>query len=143
MAGEYDYLAKSHEYDAYATGWMANILGANAWGTSFIVGDGTVFPTCIHHQIANLAGSLDGHAPILEGALVEGPLKKPQAGTPKGSKACPADGVDSFAQFDGNHAVYRDDVRFYSTVEPAIDLTAPSMLMFAWRMADPVALSPR
>jgi hypothetical protein len=31
--------------------------------------------------------------------------------------------------------VYRDEQQSYSTVEPAIDLTAPSFLMFAWRIA--------
>jgi hypothetical protein len=31
--------------------------------------------------------------------------------------------------------VYKDNVEFYSTAEPAIDLTAPSFLMLAWRMA--------
>jgi len=50
-------------------------------------------------------------------------------------KACPQNGEDSFSQFNGNGAVYKDNVEFYSTVEPAIDLTAPSFLMLAWRMA--------
>jgi hypothetical protein len=31
--------------------------------------------------------------------------------------------------------VYQDDQQSFSTVEPAIDLTAPSFLMFAWRIA--------
>ena len=31
--------------------------------------------------------------------------------------------------------MYKDNVEFYSTVEPAIDLTAPSFLMLAWRIA--------
>ena len=53
----YDHLTESKTYDSYTRGWIANILGANAWGTSFIVGDGTVFPRCIHHQVANLLGS--------------------------------------------------------------------------------------
>ena len=40
----------------------------------------------------------------------------------------PADGVDVFAQFNGNGAVFKDNVQSYSTVEPAIDLTASSFL---------------
>jgi endoglucanase len=143
MASEYDYLTHSREYDAYSRGWSDNILGANAWGTSFIVGDGSTFPRCIHHQVANLLGSNNVPTPILAGAVVEGPIEKADSGAPRGVKACPPNGEDAFSQFDGNGAVYRDNVEFYSTAEPAIDLTAPSFLMFAWRMAgEPVELQP-
>jgi endoglucanase len=45
---------------ASAQRWLANILGTNSWGSSFIVGDGSTFPNCIQHQVANLAGALDG-----------------------------------------------------------------------------------
>ena len=135
MASEYDSLTHSKEYDGQIRQWIANILGENAWGTSFIVGDGTTFPRCIHHQVASLLGTGNPPTPVLSGALVEGPIEKPESGAPKGAKACPANGEDSFAQFNGNHAVYKDNVEFYSTIEPAIDLTAPSFLMFAWRMA--------
>jgi endoglucanase len=135
MASEYDYLTHSKEYDAYSRQWIDNILGANAWGTSFIVGDGTTFPRCIHHQVANLLGSGSPPTPILTGAVVEGPIEKADSGAPRGVKACPQNSADSFSQFNGNGAVYKDNVEFYSTVEPAIDLSAPSFLMFAWRMA--------
>lgn len=135
MASAYDHLTESKTYDSYTRGWIANILGANAWGTSFIVGDGTVFPRCIHHQVANLLGSNDPPTPILAGALVEGPIDKPESGTPRGVKACPPNGKDVFSQFDGNGAMYKDKVEYYATAEPAIDLTAPSFLIFAWRMA--------
>jgi endoglucanase len=135
MASEYDDLTKSNEYDAYIRGWIANILGANAWGVSLIVGDGSTFPRCIHHQVANLLTSGNPLAPALAGAVVEGPIEKADSGAPSGAKACPANGEDVYSQFDGNGAMYRDNVAFYSTNEPAIDLTAPSFLMFAWRMA--------
>jgi len=135
MASEYDYLTHSKEYDTYSRQWIDNILGANAWGTSFIVGDGTTFPRCIHHQVANLLGSGNPPTPILAGAVVEGPIEKADSGAPRGVKACPQNSADSFSQFNGNGAVYKDNVEFYSTVEPAIDLTAPSFLMLAWRMA--------
>ncbi len=29
------------------------VLGANAWGTTKIVGAGSVFPHCLHHRVAN------------------------------------------------------------------------------------------
>jgi len=51
--------------------------------------------------------------------------------------ACPANGVDGFAQFNGNGAVYKDNAQSYSTVEPAIDLTASSFLAFSWTIASP------
>jgi hypothetical protein len=46
-------------------------------------------------------------------------------------RACPAGGGDRFARFN-SAAVYRDNVESYSTVEPAIDLTATSPLAFAF-----------
>jgi peptidoglycan/xylan/chitin deacetylase (PgdA/CDA1 family) len=49
-------------------------------------------------------------------------------------RACPPDGVDTFAPFNGKTAVYEDDVQSFSTVEPAIDLTASSPLAFAWQI---------
>lgn len=142
MASEYDYLTKSSTYGAYARGWMANILGANAWGTSFIVGDGSTFPHCIHHQVANLAGSKNGEPPILAGALVEGPVQSADSGAPSGLVKCPPDGDDRFSRFDGNGAEYRDNAKYYSTAEPAIDLTVPSLLLFSWQIAGAPAAEP-
>jgi endoglucanase len=48
---------------------------------------------------------------------------------------CPSNGDDLFSKFNGNGSMYKDNVKFYSTVEPAIDYTAASLLMFAWRAA--------
>ena len=73
MAGEYDQLTHTSRFRAWSGRWLANILGANAWGTSLIVGDGTTFPHCLQHQEANLVGSRYGTAPVLAGAAVEGP----------------------------------------------------------------------
>ncbi len=135
MAMEYDFLNPTKAYADHSNRWMANILGANAWGTSFIVGDGSLFPHCIHHQIANLIGSKDGRLPMLAGALVEGPNRRAVSGATPGMAACPSDGVNPFAKFDGNGAVYKDNSESYDTAEPAIDLTAPSFLLFAWKIA--------
>jgi endoglucanase len=134
MASEYDALTGTSTFGAQAIGWLSNILGANAWGTSLIVGDGVVFPHCMQHQVTNIAGSLDGTPPILAGAAVEGPNGTLYSGSLTGMRACPADGVDTFAAFNGSHAKYRDDVESFSTVEPAIDLTASSPLAFAWQI---------
>ncbi|MGZ3681248.1 MAG: glycoside hydrolase family 9 protein [Ktedonobacterales bacterium] len=133
MASEYDKLTSSTAYASYGVRWLANILGANAWGTSLIVGDGTTFPHCMQHQVTNLAGSLDGTPPILAGAAVEGPNAKATTGTLTNMKACPVNGVDVFAPFNSSSSVFRDNVQSYDTVEPAIDLTASSPLAFAWQ----------
>jgi len=132
MASEYDALTDSGAYGEEAIGWLGNILGANAWGSSLIVGDGKVFPNCIHHQIANIAGALDGTAPVLAGAAVEGPNGVTYSGSLTGMNPCPPDGSDRFGAFDGSGATFKDNVESFSTVEPAIDLTAASPLAFAW-----------
>ena len=146
MASELYYLTSSNSYNSYAQKWLGNVLGANSWGSSFIVGDGSTFPNCIQHQVANLVGALDGTAggtPVLWGAASEGPAGGATAGTLPGMILCPANGVDTFKIFNGNDgkynssqtAVYRDNVQSYSTTEPAIDLTSTSFLMFSWRLA--------
>jgi endoglucanase len=146
MASEAYYLNHSKDYDTYSQRWLANILGANSWGSSFIVGDGSTFPNCIQHQVANLAGALDGTfggTPILWGASTEGPASYATSGVVSGMILCPANGVDTFRIFNGNDgafnpsqvAVYRDNMQSYSTTEPAIDLTSTSFLMWSWRLA--------
>jgi endoglucanase len=146
MASEAHYLTGSRLYDTYAQRWLANILGGNAWGSSFIVGDGSTFPNCIQHQVANLAGALDGTSgdtPILWGAASEGPSSSATSGLVDGMILCPADGADTFKKFNGNAgpfdtsqvAVYQDNMQSYSTTEPGIDLTATSFLMWSWRLA--------
>jgi len=146
MASEAYALTQEKRYDTYSQRWLANILGANAWGSSFIVGDGSTFPNCIQHQVANLAGALNGTSggtPILWGAASEGPGGFISSGVLDGMILCPANGVDTFKKFNGNdgtfdasqEAVYQDNVQSFSTTEPAIDLTATSFLMWSWRLA--------
>jgi endoglucanase len=146
MASEAYYLTQSKKYDTYSQRWLANILGTNAWGSSFIVGDGSTFPNCIQHQVANLAGALDGTSggmPVLWGAATEGPAGYGSSGVVDGMILCPASGLDTFRKFNGNAgafdasqvAVYRDNMQSYSTTEPAIDLTSTSFLMWSWRLA--------
>ena len=146
MASEAHYLTQTKNYDTYAQRWLGNILGANSWGSSFIVGDGTTFPNCIQHQVANLAGALNGTSggvPVLWGAATEGPASAATSGVVDGMILCPGNGVDTFKKFNGNSgafnasdvAVYQDNVQSFSTTEPAIDLTATSFLMWSWRIA--------
>ncbi len=146
MVSEAYYLTQTQSYNTYSQRWMANILGANPWGTSFIVGDGSTFPNCIQHQVANLAGALDGSSggtPVLWGAATEGPSGAGTSGVVPGLILCPANGVNTFKKFNGNDgaynasqvAVYKDNVQSFSTTEPAIDLTSTSFLMWSWRLA--------
>jgi endoglucanase len=146
MASEAYYLTHNGKYETYAQRWLANILGTNAWGSSFIVGDGSTFPNCIQHQVANLAGALDGTyggTPVLWGAATEGPAGYATSGVLDGMILCPANGIDTLGKFNGNAgafaasqtAVYRDNMQSYSTTEPGIDLTATSFLMWSWRLA--------
>jgi endoglucanase len=146
MASEAHHLTQAERYETYSQRWLANILGTNPWGSSFIVGDGSTFPNCIQHQVANLAGALDGTSggtPVLWGAASEGPGGYITSGTLDGMILCPANGTDTFKKFNGNAgafdasqtAVYQDNVQSFSTTEPAIDLTATSFLMWSWRLA--------
>ncbi len=146
MASEAHFLTGDARYDKYSRQWLGNILGANSWGSSFIVGDGSTFPNCIQHQVANLAGALNGTSggtPILWGAAVEGPDSYTTSGVVDDMILCPADGGDTFKSFNGNPgsydpsqtAVFQDNVQSYSTTEPGIDLTSTSFLMWSWRMA--------
>ena len=135
MADEYDALAGRPVYAAWAQRWLDDILGSNAWGVSLIVGDGTVYPDCMQHQVANLAGSLDGQPPVLAGATVEGPNSFAATGTVPHMRLCAANapGDVPYAAYNGQKAVFADNVQSYSTVEPAIDLTALTPLAFAWQ----------
>jgi len=146
MASEAYALTGEKRFDVYSQRWLANIMGANAWGSSFIVGEGSTFPNCIQHQVANLAGALDGSTggtPILWGAAVEGPGGEITSGLLDDMILCPSDGVDTFRKFNGGPgkfgasetAVYQDNMQSFTTTEPAIDLTATSFLMWSWRLA--------
>jgi endoglucanase len=134
MASEYDQLSGTNAYADFSVRWLNNILGANAWGSSFIIGDGSTFPHCPHHQVANLVGSQNGSPPVLNGAAVEGPNGTVYSGFLTGMRNCPPDDSDPFATFNSS-AKFKDDIESFSTVEPAVDLTATSPLAFARQAA--------
>jgi endoglucanase len=130
----YRRLTGDRAYDAFGTQQRNWALGANAWGTTFVIGEGTVFPWCPQHQVANLAGSLSGGRQVLVGAVVNGPNGADNfedIGIPDGARACPVDGRNRFAAFDRADARFLDDVRAWPSVEPAIDFTSTGMLAFA------------
>jgi hypothetical protein len=126
----------SARYAAFAQQQLNFALGANGWGTSFVVGAGSVFPHCMQSEIANLAGSLTGrgdtkHGDIQLGATTDGPSDPANfvgLGTVPGMRACAA---GNFAPFDTKAAAYQDNVVSWPSVEPADDYTASSLLAFA------------
>jgi hypothetical protein len=137
-AGLYRRLTGDRAYEGFATHQRNWALGANAWGTTFVIGEGTLFPHCPQHQVANLAGSLTGGRDVLVGAVVNGPNGAENfedLGIPDGARACPVDGRNRYAAFDRPDARYLDDVRAWPSVEPAIDFTSTGMLAFA--LAEP------
>ncbi|MFF4738582.1 glycoside hydrolase family 9 protein [Streptomyces sp. NPDC001262] len=128
-----------HRYDAFAARQRGWALGANPWGTSFMVGAGETFPHCPSHQAANLAGSLDGTGAILRGAVVNGPNSAKDMDDPDSlntfptMKKCAANppGGASWKDFDGKGAGYRDQMDSWQTAEAALDFTSVALLAFA------------
>jgi len=121
----------SARYQAFAQQQLNFALGANAWGSSFVVGAGTVYPHCMQSEIANLAGSLTGRGDIQLGAATDGPSSPANfigLGTVSGMRACSA---GSFSGYDNSKAAYEDNVLSWPSVEPADDYTAISLLAFA------------
>jgi endoglucanase len=113
------------KYHAFGVQQRNFTLGANAWGVSLVVGAGTSFPQCPHHQAANLAGSTK----LLYGAVVNGPNG---AGNftdlpfPAGAKEC----TKSYESFDSPESRYFDDLASWPSNEPAIDFTSTALLAF-------------
>jgi endoglucanase len=121
----------SGQYSAFAQQQLNFALGANAWGSSFVVGAGTVFPHCMQSEIANLAGSLTGSGDIQLGATTDGPSSIGNfsgLGTVPGMRACSA---GHFAPFNTAAAGYEDNVVSWPSVEPADDYAAASLFAFA------------
>jgi hypothetical protein len=120
----------SSQFASFAQAQLNFALGANAWGSSFVVGAGTVFPHCMQSEIANLAGSLSGTGDIQLGATTDGPSSIGNfvgLGTVAGMRACSA---GNFAPFNTSTAGYEDNVVSWPSVEPADDYTAASLLAF-------------
>lgn len=113
-----------------ASGQRNWVLGLNAWGSSFVIGAGSVSPRCAAHQVANLA-----KAGPLVGAVVNGPNRASLLRDLNGfdtMRSCSAKaGSRPFSDYDGKGARYADQVGAWQTVEPAIDFTANAVLAFS------------
>jgi endoglucanase len=137
-AALHEELTGRDRWHAFGRRQLDVILGANPWGTSFIVGAGDTFPRCVHHQVANLVGALDGSSPLLLGAAVNGTNATDQfsyLGLPDEARRCPPAGGDRFGRFNGMGARWWDNARSWPTSEPAIDFAATTPLAFAMQMA--------
>jgi endoglucanase len=121
-------------YAAFATQQRDWLLGANAWGSSFMIGVGSTFPRCPQHQIANLTGR------PLVGAVVNGPNDPSLFEDGLGDYLddmvkCPAGGTDRFGAFTGHGSRFVDDVRAWQTDEPALDMSGSAILGAALQSA--------
>lgn len=139
VAGPSDFAGLGSPVDvchAFRTNQLNWVLGENAWGSSFIIGDGAVYPLHPHHQIANLTLGPNGQPLELVGAAVNGPA--PRSNIPDDSAFPRLAGMrdvnsdtDPFAPFDNDKARYVDRVDASQCVEPCDDCTALSLLIFA------------
>ncbi|GGY13002.1 glycoside hydrolase family 9 protein [Streptomyces anandii] len=129
----YRQASNDRSYAGFATEQRDWLMGANPWGTSFMVGEGSTFPHCPQHQVANISGSTDGTGAIATGAVVNGPNGSGQFSGgldsyQTGMVACPPGGSDHFSAYTGHGSRYVDDVRSWQSSEPAIDMTGTAIL---------------
>jgi endoglucanase len=131
----YDQLTHTSIFAAFAQQQLDWVLGANAFGSSFVVGAGSLYPHCLAAQISNLAGTLSGRGAIMLGATVEGPTAPSELRgleLPEGARRCSA---GRFAALTGHRLGYLDDVRSPATSEPTDDLAALTLLAAAQQAA--------
>jgi endoglucanase len=131
----YDEATGGSAYQNFATAQRDWLFGANPWGASFMVGEGSNFPRCMQHQVANLSGSLDGSPPLDVGAVVNGPnsaglFRGGLGGRLDGMRKCPTGG-ERYQAFNGRGSRFIDDVRSWQTDEPALDMTGAAVLAAA------------
>ncbi|GGU80252.1 glycoside hydrolase family 9 protein [Lentzea flava] len=131
-AALYQKLTGDRKYETFGTQQRGFALGTNAWGTTLIVGVGSKFPECPHHQAANLSGSSNGGSKVLVGAVINGPndatLFDDLGEMPPGSVDCTKPYTK---EFDSAKSVFADDLRSWPSSEPAIDFTATGVLGFS------------
>jgi len=125
------------EYAAFANEQRDWLLGDNAWGTSFMVGEGTTFPDCMGSQIPNILGNSSGTGPIDTGAVVNGPngtsnFSGGLGDLMTGMVKCEN---DSYTTFTGHGGEYVDDVRSWQSSEPALDMSGSAVLAGALQSA--------
>jgi endoglucanase len=131
-AAWYDQVTGTSRYADLQASQLSWALGANAWGSTFVIGAGSVFPHCPQDQPANIVGSLDGTGNIMLGGGVDGPSGYIPTGFfgPASAPPCPPDGANPFRPFDQNDWRYVDRVASWATVEPADDYSILPFIAF-------------
>ena len=124
---EYDRITGTSRYAGMIHDELNWALGDNAWGTTFVVGAGTVFPVCMQDQVSNLSGSNTASPPLLLGASVDGPNSYIPTGFFDNAPKCHHWG---FSHFDQPNWHYVDRLASWATVEPALDYTSLSLFAF-------------
>ncbi|MEU0877992.1 glycoside hydrolase family 9 protein [Lentzea sp. NPDC005914] len=114
-------------YDEFLTRQRNWALGANPWGVSFVIGAGTTSLRCASHQVANLTGE-DPVGAVVNGANAAKHFE--ELNTFPTLRACPADGVNPHAEFDGKGARFLDNAGAWASAEVAIDFTSIALLAF-------------
>ena len=131
-AAWYDQVTGTSRYADLQASQLSWALGANAWGSTFVIGAGSVFPHCPQDQPANIVGSLDGTGNIMLGGGVDGPSGYIPTGFfgPASAPPCPPDGANPFRPFDQTDWRYVDRVASWATVEPADDYSILPFIAF-------------
>ncbi len=131
-AAWYDQVTGTSRYADLQASQLSWALGANAWGSTFVIGAGSVFPNCPQDQPANIVGSLDGTGNIMLGGGVDGPSGYIPTGFfgPASAPPCPPDGANPFRPFDQTDWRYVDRVASWATVEPADDYSILPFIAF-------------
>ncbi|MCW5551097.1 MAG: glycoside hydrolase family 9 protein [Verrucomicrobiae bacterium] len=106
------------EFAAQQRDWL---LGRNPWGYTMFTEIGTVFPKDPHLMTMQITRR------TVPGGLVDGPVYERIF---KSLRGVAITEPDPLAAFQGELAVYHDDVQDYSTNEPTMDGTASAILMF-------------
>lgn len=120
----YEKLTGSKRYQKHEAVHLDWLFGANAWGTSMIVGYPKYgdFPEDPHSAFTHVYGY-----PV-NGGLVDGPVYSTIFGKLKGLKL---GSDDEYADYQSDYIVYHDDWGDYSTNEPTMDGTASLTLYLA------------
>jgi endoglucanase len=118
----YELMTGDAQYHEFATKQCDWLLGRNPWGTSMFTDLGAVSPKDPHLMANKIL-----HRTI-RGGLVDGPVYERIF---KSLKGVTVTEPDPFAPFQGELAVYHDDIKDYSTNEPTMDGTASAILLWA------------
>ena len=118
----YEKVTGDQRYKAFTNKQRDWLLGRNPWGTSMFTEIGSVYPKDVHLMANKLLKR------SIRGGLVDGPVYTRIFNSLKGVSISEP---DPFAPFQGELAVYHDDIKDYSTNEPTLDGTASAILLFA------------